>query len=63
MAFYRIGGLWLKRDKKNRQYLTGAVDIDREKLQISTYKNEKKVEKNQPDWLIYEQKIDKKFQK
>ncbi len=60
MAFYRIGGLWLKKDRKNRQYLTGALIIGGEKLHVSIYMNEKKEGEKSPDWLIYEQKIDRR---
>lgn len=63
MAFYRIGGLWLKRDRKNRLYFTGALVIGGEKLHVSIYMNEKKEAEKHPDWFVYEQKIDRKCRK
>ncbi len=63
MAFTRIGGLWTKEDKRGRRYLSGTLTIRGAKVNISIYKNEKKQAQNQPDLLIYEQRIDKEFQK
>jgi hypothetical protein len=63
MAFTKIGSLWLKRDRKDRQYLAGCLTINGEKIHVSIYMNEKKEIEDQPDYLLYEQTIDKKFRK
>jgi|Deesub1362A_J573_1020465.scaffolds.fasta_scaffold00319_4 uncharacterized protein (DUF736 family) len=63
MAFTKIGSLWLKRDKKNRQYLAGYLNTNGGKIHVSIYMNEKKEKEGQPDYLVYEQTIDRNYRK
>lgn len=63
MAFKKIGGLWLKTDRKGRQYLTGGLIFKGSEMRISLYMNEKREQETDPEWLIYRQTIDRDHRK
>lgn len=53
MANKYIGALWLKKSKNGLVYMSGQVEIDGTKHQITVFKNERKEEgSNQPDYQI-----------
>ena len=52
MANKYIGALWLKKSKKGLVYMSGQLEIDDQKIQITVFKNERKEKKNQPDYQI-----------
>jgi hypothetical protein len=63
LAFKKIGGLWLKKDRKDRQYLTGGFVLEGSEVKVSIYMNEKKKQEKDPDWLIYKQTQDRDYRR
>ncbi|MBL7045375.1 MAG: hypothetical protein ISR98_02135 [Parcubacteria group bacterium] len=50
-----IGALWLKEAKSGMVYMSGVIEIDKQKTQIVVFKNDKEQD-NQPDYRILENK-------
>lgn len=52
MGLKKIGGLWQRASKQNKQYLAGSIDLGAlGESKIMVFKNEKKKDK-QPDYTI-----------
>lgn len=61
MAFFKMGGLWLKKDrKKGAAYLIGAIFTEQGKMPLAVFENKKKEAENDPDYIVFKQIIDKK---
>ena len=53
MALKRIGALWNKTGKENRDYMSGAVEMGAlGHINVMVFPNNKKEEK-QPDWTVH----------
>ena len=46
-----IGGLWIKVTKDGKQFMSGNIEIDGKKVEISLWRNDYKKD-NQPDYRI-----------
>ena len=45
------GGLWIKTDKNGKQYLSGSIEVNGDKVYFAAFPNDGK-EGNQPDYKI-----------
>lgn len=68
-----IGALWKNKSQKGDTYLSGSIEIGKEKIDIIVFKNNYKEQEKHPDYKIYlktkqeakeentNEKIDKEF--
>ena len=53
----KLGAFWLKKDKNGNSYMSGMIDNDSlphtEKIPVVLFKNTRKSEEKQPDYLLY----------
>jgi len=53
MALKRVGALWNKTDKKQKDYMSGTMDLGAlGAINVMIFQNDK-VEENHPDWAIH----------
>ena len=52
MAMEKIGGLWEKKDKKGKPFLSGIIGGK----SVIVFQNTYKQSSNRPDWIVYTEK-------
>ena len=62
MSFRKIGGIWVKKDRKGRLYGAGGIILNGREMKLVVYENEKKKAKSNPDYIIYQQQYDREKQ-
>jgi hypothetical protein len=54
MALKRVGALWRKKDKSDRDFYSGNIDFGAlGDIRIMIFENEPKQEENHPDWIVH----------
>ena len=50
----KLGALWENTSKKGSKYMSGEIEIGREKVKVLVFRNNRKDKERSPDYIIYE---------
>lgn len=54
MSNKKLGALWEGTTKNGQLYFNGSIEINGEKIKVVVFKNNKRPDKKDPDYVIYE---------